>query len=189
MTADAARTPAIVRALSPTYGAASCARRAQAGFLSLASVFLAVTGAEAIYADMGHFGRRAITRAWLVVALPALMLNYLGQGALILDHPRGASNPFFLMVPGGQTVQTGMVILATMATVIASQAVISGAYSVTQQTGAARVPAAPLDPPHVRPDHGPDLHPGGQLGLLAAVVGLVIGFRNPRGWPPPTASR
>src|SRR4249919_2306388 len=100
---------------------------------ALGSVFLAVTGAEAIYADMGHFGRKAITRAWLGLAFPALLLNYMGQGALILSRPETISNPFFFLVPGGQTGQKAMVVLATVATVIASQAVISGAFSVTQQ--------------------------------------------------------
>ena len=125
--------PGIVRALSPTYAGTFLADDPKLGFLALGSVFLAVTGAEAIYADMGHFGRKAITHAWLALALPCLVLNYLGQGALILAHPGAITNPFFLLVPGGQTGQKLMVVLATVATVIASQAVISGAFSVTQQ--------------------------------------------------------
>ena len=172
--------PGIVRALSPSYGAAFLIADPAAGFLSLASVFLAVTGAESIYADMGHFGRRkAITRAWLVVAFPALMLNYMGQGALILRRPETISNPFFLMVPGGRTAQTAMVILATMATVIASQAVISGAYSVTQQL----VQLGYL--PRVTIRHtskqivGQIYVPVVNWFLLVAVVALVLGFRNP----------
>jgi KUP system potassium uptake protein len=171
--------PGIVRALSPTYGAAFLIAAPAAGFLSLASVFLAVTGAESIYADMGHFGRKAITRAWLFVAFPALMLNYMGQGALILRRPEAISNPFFLMVPGGRTAQTAMVILATMATVIASQAVISGAYSVTQQL----VQLGYL--PRVTIKHtskrimGQIYVPVVNWFLLIAVVALVLGFRNP----------
>jgi KUP system potassium uptake protein len=171
--------PAILRALSPTYGASFLIADPTAGFLSLASVFLAVTGAESIYADMGHFGRPAITRAWLIVAFPALMINYLGQGALILRNPDATSNPFFLMVPGGKTAQTGMVILATMATVIASQAVISGAYSVTQQL----VQLGFL--PRVTIRHtskqirGQIYIPVVNWFLLVAVVCLVLGFRNP----------
>jgi KUP system potassium uptake protein len=100
-------------------------------FLALGSVVLAVTGAEAIYADMGHFGRKPISIAWLYVAFPCLMLNYMGQGALLLGNPAAAANPFFLMAP--DWARLPLVALATMATIIASQAVISGAYSVTQQ--------------------------------------------------------
>ena len=173
--------PDIVKALSPSYGASFLLGEPSVGFLSLASVFLAVTGAESIYADMGHFGRPAITRAWLAVALPALVLNYLGQGALILQHPRTISNPFFLMVPGGQTAQTAMVILATVATVIASQAVISGAYSVTQQL----VQLGFL--PRISIRHtskrimGQIYIPLVNWFLLAAVVTLVLVFRDPQG--------
>ena len=173
--------PAVLRALSPSYGAAFLWNEPGAGFLSLASVFLAVTGAEAIYADMGHFGRTAITRAWLVVALPTLMLNYLGQGALVLEHPAAVSNPFFIAVPGGQTAQTAMVVLATMATVIASQAVISGAYSVTQQL----VQLGFLPRMSIRHTSariiGQIYIPLVNWALLAAVLALVIGFRDPEG--------
>ncbi len=94
--------PGIIRALSPTYAGAFLADDPTMGFFALGSVFLAVTGAEAIYADMGHFGRKAITRAWLLLAFPALLLNYMGQGALILAHPSTIVNPFFLLVPGGR---------------------------------------------------------------------------------------
>ena len=100
-------------------------------FLSLGAIIYAVTGAEALYADMGHFGRRPIALGWLAIVLPALILNYMGQAAMLLEHPERLSNPFFLMVP--QEFLWPLVILATLATVIASQAVISGAYSVTQQ--------------------------------------------------------
>ncbi len=100
-------------------------------FLALGSVVLAVTGAEALYADMGHFGRKAISLSWLYVAFPCLMLNYMGQGALLLTNPAAAENPFFMMAP--DWARLPLVILATVATVIASQAVISGAFSVTQQ--------------------------------------------------------
>jgi len=100
-------------------------------FLALGSVVLAVTGAEALYADMGHFGRRPISVAWLWCVFPALMVNYMGQGALLLDHPEAATNPFFLMA--NEDWRLPLVILSTMATVIASQAVITGAFSVVQQ--------------------------------------------------------
>jgi len=101
------------------------------GLYTLGAVFLAVTGAEALYADLGHFGRRPIQVAWLAVVLPALALNYLGQGALVYAHPQTLENPFFLMYPDWALIP--MVVLATAATVIASQAVITGAYSLTSQ--------------------------------------------------------
>ncbi len=97
----------------------------------MGSVFLAVTGAEALYADMGHFGRGPIRAAWLGLVFPALALNYLGQGSLVLAHPAAAANPFFLMAPAWGLLP--LVLLATCATVIASQAVITGAFSLTQQ--------------------------------------------------------
>jgi KUP system potassium uptake protein len=102
-----------------------------AGFVTLASVFLAVTGGEALYADMGHFGRAPIRRGWFAVVLPALVLNYFGQGALLLENPSAISNPFYLMAPGW--LLPILIVLATAATVIASQAVISGVFSITRQ--------------------------------------------------------
>src|SRR5262249_4421520 len=102
-----------------------------AGLFTLGAVFLAVTGAEALYADLGHFGKRPIQTAWLGLVLPALALNYLGQGVLVLADPTAMKNPFFLLYPDWARVP--MVILATVATVIASQAVITGAYSLTRQ--------------------------------------------------------
>ncbi len=173
--------PGIVRALSPTYGAAFLADDPLLGFFALGSVFLAVTGAEAIYADMGHFGRKAITRAWLGLTFPALVLNYLGQGALIMAHPKTIANPFFLLVPGGQTGQKLMVVLATAATVIASQAVISGAFSVTQQV----IQLGFL--PRMSIKHtsqkiiGQIYIPIVNWFLLAAVIVLVLTFRSPTG--------
>ena len=176
---EVAAHPGILRSLSPTYAAGFLAGDPGPAFLSLASVFLAVTGGEAIYADMGHFGRRAITRSWLCVAFPALMLNYLGQGALILHRPESVSNPFFLMVPGGQAGQTLMVVLATVATVIASQAVISGAFSVTQQL--VQLGFLPrLTIRHTsRRIMGQIYIPVVNWLLLVAVIGLTLGFRNP----------
>jgi KUP system potassium uptake protein len=173
--------PGILRALSPTYGIAFVAGDAKMGFFAMGSVFLAVTGAEAIYADMGHFGRKAITRAWLWLCFPALVLNYLGQGALILAHPKTIANPFFLLVPGGQTGQKAMVVLATIATVIASQAVISGAFSVTQQV----IQLGFL--PRMSIKHtskkiiGQIYIPIVNWFLLAAVIVLVLTFRSPTG--------
>ncbi|MGH7018601.1 MAG: potassium transporter Kup [Brevundimonas sp.] len=121
----------ILRALSPLYGVELLLKDGFLGFVILGSVFLAVTGAEALYADMGHFGKAPIRQGWLFVVLPCLTLNYLGQGAFLLANPGAADNPFWNMVP--QMVYWPMLILATAATVIASQAVITGAFSVTQQ--------------------------------------------------------
>jgi KUP system potassium uptake protein len=125
--------PAILKALSPTYAVSFLFGHFGTAFFSLTAVVLAVTGAEALYADMGHFGRRPVRQAWILVVFPACVLNYFGQGALILGHPSSVSNPFFLAAPGWARLP--MVILATLATVIASQAVISGAFSVAHQAG------------------------------------------------------
>jgi KUP system potassium uptake protein len=125
--------PVILEALSPSYAIGFLFGHFGTAFFSLTAVVLAVTGAEALYADMGHFGRPPIRRAWLLVVFPACVLNYLGQGALILGHPASISNPFFLLAPGWARLP--MVFLATVATVIASQAVISGAFSVAHQAG------------------------------------------------------
>jgi KUP system potassium uptake protein len=126
-----ARHPIILKALSPTYALGFMTGHFGTAFFALAAVVLAVTGAEALYADMGHFGRRSITRAWLILVSPALMLSYFGQGALILADPKNISGPFFLLMPGWGRLP--LVLLATAATVIASQAVITGAYSVASQ--------------------------------------------------------
>ncbi|WP_293676011.1 potassium transporter Kup [uncultured Phenylobacterium sp.] len=121
----------VFRALSPHYGVIFLLDNGFLGFIILGSIFLAVTGAEALYADMGHFGRNPIRAAWLVLVLPCLLLNYLGQGALVLAHPEARTNPFFEMVP--QVIYWPVLLLATAAAVIASQAVITGAFSMTQQ--------------------------------------------------------
>ena len=125
------RQPQVLEALSPLYIWGFFAAHPLFSFLSLGAVIYAVTGAEALYADMGHFGRKPITIAWLVIVVPALMLNYMGQAAMLLENPKFADNPFFHMVPPSLTIP--LLIIATLATVIASQAVISGAFSVTQQ--------------------------------------------------------
>jgi KUP system potassium uptake protein len=121
----------ILRAFSPYYGVRFLIENGFIGFIILGSVFLAVTGAEALYADMGHFGKNPIRVAWLALAFPSLALNYLGQGAMVLDHPSAAADPFYRMVP--QVVYWPVLLLATSAAVIASQAVITGAFSMTQQ--------------------------------------------------------
>jgi len=121
----------IFRALSPHYGLIFLIDNGFLGFVILGSVFLAVTGAEALYADMGHFGKGPIRAAWLVLALPALLLNYLGQGALVLAHPADRVEPFYRMIP--EAIYWPILLLMTVATIIASQAVITGAFSMTQQ--------------------------------------------------------
>jgi KUP system potassium uptake protein len=121
----------IFRALSPHYGLVFLIRESYLGFVILGSVFLAVTGAEALYADMGHFGKKPIQASWLFFALPALVLNYLGQGALVLHHPAARENPFYKMIP--DIIYWPILLLMTLATIIASQPVITGAFSMTQQ--------------------------------------------------------
>jgi KUP system potassium uptake protein len=123
--------PSVLAAINPMYGLRFVAGHGIIGLITLGAVFLAVTGAEALYADLGHFGRAPIQAAWIAVVLPALVLNYFGQGALVLSNPSAIENPFFLLYP--EWALLPMVGLATAATVIASQAVITGAYSLTQQ--------------------------------------------------------
>jgi KUP system potassium uptake protein len=125
------QNPAVLFAFNPWHGVSFLLHHGLIGFYTLGAVFLVVTGAEALYADLGHFGRSPIRAAWLVVVLPALTLNYLGQGALVLASPKSVENPFFLLFP--EWALLPMVLLATVATVIASQAVITGAYSLTRQ--------------------------------------------------------
>ena len=129
--AQVAQGPWILRALNPAYAVAFFADYEWAAFVALGAVVLSITGAEALYADMGHFGRKPIRLAWFAIVLPALLLNYFGQGVLLLREPETVANPFFLLAPGALLYP--MVLLATLATVIASQAVISGAFSLTRQ--------------------------------------------------------
>jgi KUP system potassium uptake protein len=166
--------PGILRALSPTYGASFLLNHGSVAFIALGSVVLTVTGAEALYADMGHFGRPPIRRAWFAVVFPALILNYMGQGALILHTPGAIDNPFFLIFPHWARIP--MVIIATMATVIASQAVISGAFSVTRQ--AVQLGFLPrLTIRHTSHEEvGQVYAPGINWGIFVAVVALVVGF-------------
>ena len=168
--------PGILRALSPSYAVSFFLADPQTAFFALASVVLVVTGAEALYADMGHFGAGAIRRAWLLVALPALLLNYFGQGAFLLGQPAAADNPFFRMSPAW--AQLPLVLLATMATVIASQAVISGAFSMSRQ--AVQLGFLPrMTIRHTSSEEiGQVYVPAVNWILFAAVVALVLGFRS-----------
>jgi KUP system potassium uptake protein len=129
--AEIVTQPGVLAALLPTYAVGFAISHGLAAFVAFGSVFLAVTGAEALYADMGHFGRRPIARMWTLFVLPALALNYFGQGALILNDPASIENPFYLLAP--EWFRLPLVFLAAAATIIASQAVISGAYSLARQ--------------------------------------------------------
>ncbi len=169
-----AAEPQILWALNPLHALEFFAIDPKLAFFALGSVVLAVTGAEALYADMGHFGRRAIMVSWLYLAFPCLMLNYLGQSALLLRDPASVQNPFFLMAP--DTMRLPLVILATVATVIASQAVISGAFSVTQQ--AVQLGFLPrLKITHTSARAAGQIYvPLVNWTLLAMVIALALGF-------------
>jgi KUP system potassium uptake protein len=166
--------PGILRALSPSYAVEFFVEHGGTAFIALGSIVLAVTGAEALYADMGHFGRPPIRRAWFFLVFPALTLNYLGQASLILRDPTTIRNPFFLAFPDWSRIP--MVVVATAATVIASQAVISGAFSVTRQ--AVNLGFLPrLTIRHTsRREIGQVYVPGINWGIFVAVVALVVGF-------------
>jgi KUP system potassium uptake protein len=166
--------PEIVKALLPSYGVEFFGRHFGTAFISLGAIVLTITGAEALYADMGHFGRPPISRAWFFVVFPALTLNYMGQGSLIVGDPQSISNPFFLLIPHWGRVP--MVVLATVATVIASQAVISGAFSVTKQ--AIQLGFLPrLSIRHTSAaEIGQVYLPAVNWFLMIAVVALVLGF-------------
>jgi KUP system potassium uptake protein len=166
--------PEVFKALSPHYGIEFFLNHPGVAFIALGSVVLTVTGAEALYADMGQFGRSPIRRAWFFVVFPALILNYLGQAALLLSSPSAVSNPFYLLSP--QWAQLPMVVLATVATVIASQAVISGAFSVTRQAmQLGFLPRVTIR--HTSRRHEGRIYvPAVNWILFAAVIALVVGF-------------
>ncbi|PXA98102.1 potassium transporter Kup [Nostoc sp. 3335mG] len=168
--------PDILEALNPIWAVRFFAEDGGLAFLALGSVVLAVTGAEALYADMGHFGRRPISIAWLYCVFPALMLNYLGQGALLLENPDAASNPFFFMA--SEDFRLPLVILATLATIIASQAVITGAFSVVQQ--AVQLGLMPrLRIEHTSADAAGQIYiPAVNWALLVMVLLLIFGFQE-----------
>src|SRR4051812_11532765 len=171
-----AAQPSVLLALNPWHALSFLGSHGVIGLITLGAVFLAVTGAEALYADLGHFGRHPIQFAWLALVLPALVLNYLGQGALVLSNPKAIENPFFLLYPDWALLP--MVVLATAATVIASQAVITGAYSLSRQA----IQLGLLPRMEIR--HTSQLH-AGQIYmprvnslLLAGVLLLVALFRS-----------
>jgi len=171
-----ASDPTIFLAFNPVYGIDFLLRHSVIGFFTLGAVFLTVTGAEALYADLGHFGRKPIQTAWLAFVLPALVANYLGQGVLVLNDPKTLENPFFLLYPSWALVP--MVVLATAATVIASQAVITGAYSLTSQ--AIQLGLLPrLEVRHTSSEQAGQIYmPRVNALLLIGVLLLVLLFRS-----------
>jgi KUP system potassium uptake protein len=166
--------PGVMRALNPAWGAAFFVANPGLAFLSLGAVVLVLTGGEALYADMGHFGRKPIQVAWFGVVLPALLINYFGQGALLLSDPATVANPFYLLAPDWALLP--LVILSTVATVIASQAVISGAFSMTLQ--AMQLGYLPrFQVRHTSESEMGQIYlPAINWLLLVAVIALVIGF-------------
>jgi KUP system potassium uptake protein len=166
--------PQVLAAVSPHHAVRFFAENGSHGYLVLGSVFLAVTGGEALYADMGHFGVRPIRLTWFGFVLPALLLNYFGQGALVLGDPSAAEHPFFRLAP--EWALLPLVVLTTLATVIASQAVISGAFSLTRQ--AVQLGYLPrMDIEHTSETHIGQIYlPGLNRVLMIACIGLVIGF-------------
>jgi len=170
------RQPHVLAAVIPTHGIEFLARNHVTGFLVLGAVFLVVPGTEALYADMGHFGRRPIRLAWFSLVFPALLCNYFGQGALLLDHPEEAAHPFYALAPSWSIVP--LVFLATIATIIASQAVISGAFSLTRQ--AIQLGYLPrLRIVHTSPTEIGQIYiPQVNYALMIATIGLVLGFRS-----------
>lgn len=174
--AGIARDPQVLQAINPGWALEFFLRHGHKAWLSLGAVVLCVTGGEALYADMGHFGREAIRRAWLTIVLPCLLLNYFGQGALILGQPSAVSNPFYLLVPSW--AQFPMVALATMATVIASQALISGTFSVVRQ--AIQLGYLPrMEVIHTSSAEISHVYlPWINRALFIAVMAVVLGFRS-----------
>ena len=168
--------PGVLAAINPLYGFGFLIEHQVIGLVALGAVFLVVTGSEALYADMGHFGRKPIQTAWFVLVLPALALNYFGQGALLLADPKAIENPFFRLFPEWGLYP--MVILATAATVIASQAVITGAYSITSQ--AIQLGLLPrLEVRHTSEEMAGQIYmPRVNWLLLGGVLLLVLMFRS-----------
>jgi KUP system potassium uptake protein len=170
------RSPSVLAAFNPLHALTFFREHGWQGFTVLGSVFLAVTGGEALYADMGHFGRKPIRFAWFSLVLPALLLNYFGQGALLLNNPEAARQPFFLLAP--EWALYPLVALATFAAIIASQALISGAFSLTRQ--AIQLGYAPrLDIEHTSSEEMGQIYvPQLNLALAVATILIVIGFRS-----------
>ena len=173
----------MLAAINPVHGLKFFSLNGWKGFVLLGIIFLSVTGAEALFADKGHFGKNPIRLGWFLVVLPALCCSYFGQGAYLLGNPQATRNIFFTMAPSWALYP--LVILATLATAIASQAVITGAFSITRQA----IQLGYL--PRMKVEHTS----GGEIGqvyvgavnwvMMIATLGLVVGFRNPPIWPMP----
>lgn len=174
--AQVIQNPAVLQAFDPTWGLTFLQHNQGIAFVVLGAVFLAVTGAEALYADLGHFGRKPIILAWFALIFPSLVLNYLGQGALVLAHPDTIANPFFSLAP--DYLLPGLVLLATAATVIAAQAVISGAFSMTR--AAMQLNLLPrMTIRHTSSGQSGQIYIGAvNWALLAGVLVLVMTFRS-----------
>jgi KUP system potassium uptake protein len=168
--------PGVLAAISPHWAITFCLHYKFAAFIAFGSVVLAVTGAEALYADMGHFGRRPIRWAWMVIVLPALVLNYLGQGALLLRDPAALENPFFLLAP--EWFRLPLVFLATAATIIASQAMISGAYTIARQCVQLGFMPRLVVRHTSDTEEGQIYMPQVNIALLIGVLILVMTFRD-----------
>ena len=153
--------PEVLRGLDPRYGFAFLTRNGLAGFTILGGVILAVTGVEALYADMSHFGRGPIVTGWYVLVFPALLLNYFGQGAKLVADPTALANPFYALAPGWALIP--MVVLATIATVIASQALISGTFTLVEQAIALNLAPRMLVRHTSQEQKGQSVRPGRQL--------------------------
>ncbi|MGE8411997.1 MAG: potassium transporter Kup [Pseudomonas sp.] len=168
--------PEVLQAMNPMWAVRFFVVHPGMGVAILGAVVLALTGAEALYADMGHFGRKPIARAWFILVLPALVLNYFGQGALLLENPEAARNPFYLLAPGWALIP--LVGLSTLATVIASQAVISGAFSLTRQAiQLGYIPRMYIQ--HTSSDEQGQIYIGAvNWSLMIGVVLLVLGFES-----------
>ncbi|MGE0553117.1 MAG: potassium transporter Kup [Gemmatimonadales bacterium] len=170
------REPSVLAAVNPLHALAFFVENGWRGVAVLGSVFLVVTGGEALYADMGHFGKRPIRVAWFTVVLPALLLNYFGQGALLIQTPAAIENPFYRMAPSWALYPVLMI--ATAATVIASQALISGAFSLTMQAvQLGYLPRVAIEHTSAR-EYGQIYIPGVNWVLMVACIGLVLGFRS-----------
>ena len=168
--------PSVLAAVSPVHAVTFFLENGWRGVVVLGSVFLVVTGGEALYADMGHFGKRPIRLAWFLVVLPALLINYFGQGALLIHAPAAVENPFYRMTP--EWALYPVVGIATAATVIASQALISGAFSLTMQAvQLGYIPRVAIDHTSAR-EFGQIYIPGVNWALMLACIGLVLGFRS-----------
>ncbi len=168
--------PSVIKGLSPTYGVLFVTAHPRIAFVAMGAIVLVITGAEALYADMGHFGRQPILRAWFFVVFPALVLNYLGQASLILRNPDADTSPFFLLLPSWARLP--MVVLATAATVIASQAVISGAFSLSRQ-GMQLGLLPPLSVRQTSESEGGQIYlPGVNAILFVGVLVVMLAFRS-----------